>query len=434
MTPPTKPKLDGFEFLEYLGGGAFGQVWKALDVKMKVLRAVKVLPKERFRECDAQRLLKEAQTMAQLPKHRNRVVVHHFKDGVTNSFLVMDYVPGGALSRLTSPGRPLPWAQAARYVAGAADALRDLHARELIHRDIKPANIFWDPETDEAVLGDFGIAASVDLAGRGAGTKGYIAPEVYRGAGAPKSDVFSLAATLLHLVTGEPPRENSFPTEHPNWPSLPEELRQVLLAGLEADPDRRADLPTFLGRLREARWKALTNQMLAAVPDTPGSVKLQAAVAVASPAQPAAFRPLLRDGQLMAAATGDFVKVEAQATADGFLTVLLLESSGQLEVVLPCPTEPENRFRAGQRCNLIFRLTPPAGTERVLIHWSGQEVRRTCRKWREWVERAGLAPDDAGPSQPVAVRGIERVRVQKGPVPEGDCRILVIPVPHMITT
>jgi hypothetical protein len=141
---------------------------------------------------------------------------------------------------------------------------------------------------------------------------------------------------------------------------------------------------------------------------------------------------LLRDGRLLAATTGDFVKVEAQATADGFLTVLLLESSGQLEVVLPCPTEPENLFRAGQRCNLIFQLTPPAGTERVLIHWSGQEVRRTCRKWREWVERAGLAPEDAGPSQPVALRGIERLRVQRGPVPEGNCRVLVIPVPHLI--
>ena len=75
MTPIARPKLDGFEFLEYLGGGAFGQVWKTRDVKMNVFRAVKVLPKDRFRECDARRLLREAQTVAQLPKHRNRVAV-----------------------------------------------------------------------------------------------------------------------------------------------------------------------------------------------------------------------------------------------------------------------------------------------------------------------------------------------------------------------
>jgi hypothetical protein len=236
----------------------------------------------------------------------------------------------------------------------------------------------------------------------------------------------------LHLVTGERPGEIVTPTDQAHWATLPEELRQVILAGLDSDPDRRADLPTFLTLLREARWKALTDQMLATVPDTPGAVKLQAAVAVANPAQPTAFRPLLRDGRLLPATTGNFVKVEAQASADGFLTVLLLESSGQLEVALPCPTEPQNLFRAGQRCHLIFRLTPPAGTERVLIHWSGEEVRRTSLKWREWIERAGLAPKDAEPQiAGPAVRGIEKVRVKKGPVPGGNCRVLVIPVPHL---
>ena len=53
MTPITRPKLDGFDFLDYLGGSAFGQVRKARDVKINLLRAVKVLTRERFRECDA---------------------------------------------------------------------------------------------------------------------------------------------------------------------------------------------------------------------------------------------------------------------------------------------------------------------------------------------------------------------------------------------
>src|SRR5262249_36334053 len=53
MTPITRPKLDGFDFLDYLGGSAFGQVRKARDVKINLIRAVKVLTRERFRECDA---------------------------------------------------------------------------------------------------------------------------------------------------------------------------------------------------------------------------------------------------------------------------------------------------------------------------------------------------------------------------------------------
>jgi serine/threonine protein kinase len=429
---PTKPKLVGFEFLECLGGGAFGQVWKALDLEIQVRRAVKVLFKDRFRECDVQRLRKEAQTLGRLPKHRNRVAVHYFKDGIANSFLVMDYVSGGSLSRQLSPGRPLPWGQAARYVAGVADALLAVHELGIVHRDIKPDNILWDPGPDEAVLGDFGLAVAVDLAGRGGGTRGYMAPEASRGTASPQSDVYSLAATLLHLVTGEHPAEHSAPGEHAHWASVPEELRRVILAGLESDPVRRADLPTFLALLREARWKALTDRMLAAVPDTPCPVKLQATVAVASADRPAVFRPLLKDGRPVPAATGDFVKVEAQATADGCLTVLVLECSGELQVALPCPAAPPNRFRAGQVCSLIFRLSPPAGTERILIHWSAKGVQRTRQEWRQWVERAGLALEDNDTDdRPMPLRGVEVLRVKKGPAPEGHSRTLVIPVPHV---
>jgi hypothetical protein len=431
MTPGPRPKLDGFEFLEHLGGGTFGQVWKARDVKMQVLRAIKVLHKDHFREEDARRLLVEARTMAGLPNHRNRVTVHHFKDGITNSFLVMDYVAGGALSQRTSPERPLPWGQAAHYAAGAARALLDVHARGLLHRDVKPANLLWDPDADEALLGDFGLAVAVDLAGRGGGTRGYIAPEVYRGAASLQSDVFSLAATLLHLVTGQAPGERVCPEGHPHWASAPGELRQVILAGLEPDPVRRPDLPIFLGRLCEARWKTLTDLLMAATPEAPASVKLQAGVAVASAERPAAFRPLVQDGRPVPAATGDFVKVEAQATADGHLTVLVLESSGDLGVALPCPTEPHNLFAAGQRCRLVFRLTPPAGTERVVVHWSARDVRRTPLQWRQWVERAGLGPEEPdGAGRATLVRGLEVLRVKKGPAPEGHSRTLVMAVPH----
>ncbi|HKB36881.1 MAG TPA: protein kinase [Gemmataceae bacterium] len=428
----NKPKLNGFEFLERLGRGAFGEVWKARDRTADNLRAIKIVAREILREQDVRRLIAEAQTMARLPNHRNRVVIHQIKDGITNCFLVMDYVRGGPLDRLTAPEQPMPWPRAVRYIAGVGDGLLEVHERGLLHRDIKPANILLDPDRDEAVLGDFGLTVSVDLAGRGAGTRGYAAPEAYRGAATVRSDIFSLAASLLHLVTGERPRENVRPTDHAKWASLPGELQQVIDRGLEPDPDRRPDLPAFLALLREARWKALTDRMLAAVPDTPVRVKLQASVAVARPDRPEAFRPLVRDGHVLPAATGDFVKVEARADADGFLTVLVLESSGELEVGLPCPTEPENRFGAGQRCSLIFRLTPPAGTERLLIHWSAEEVRRTPMQWREWLERVGLSPGRTEPGNAEGrVRGAEVVRVSIGPAAEGQRRLLVIPVPHV---
>jgi serine/threonine protein kinase len=432
MNHPAAPKLDGFEFLEYLGGGTFGQVWKARDTKFGVFRAIKVLHKNLVPEADAQRLLKEGQTMAQLPKHRNRVQVHHFKEGVINSFLIMDYLSGGPLSRLIHPGHPLPWGRAARWAAGVADALLDVHAKKIAHLDIKPANILWDPDTDEALLGDFGIAISLDRGWRGGGTPGYVAPEVRQGAACTKSDVYSLAMTLLHLATGGHPQEGVPPCDHLGWGSLSAELQEVIRAGAEPDPGRRSDAATFGGRLREARWKTLTDLVLAAQPETPTAVRLQASAAVADADRPTAFRPLRQGERLVSAATGDFVKVEAQATADGYFTVLVLASSGELEVGLPCPTQPDNRFRAGQRCSLIFRLTPPAGTERVLVLWSAAKVERDALRWRRWVERAGLGPEDgdAGNAAP-PIRGVEICAVQKGPAPEGDCRMLVIPVAHV---
>ncbi len=232
-------------------------------------------------------------------------------------------------------------------------------------------------------------------------------------------------------MTGTRPREHAPPAEHANWPSLPEELRQVISSGLEPDPQRRADLPTFLTQLREVRWQALTEHVLNSNSDMLVPVKLQAAIAVARADEPTTFRPLVKEGRPEPATTGDLVKVEALASVDGYLTVLVLDSSGNVQVGLPKPNEPENLYRAGQRCGLVFRLTPPAGTERLLIHWSAQDVRRTPLEWLHWMELIGLVSEDADAGRRTPVRGMEILVAKKGPAPERDRRILVIPVPHV---
>jgi serine/threonine protein kinase len=357
------------------------------------------------------------------------VAVHHFKDGVTNSFLIMDYVPGGDLRRRTSPARPLPWGQAARYVAGVADALRDVHARGILHRDIKPANILWDPDPDEAVLADFGIAVQSDLAGQGGGTKGYIAPEVNWGAASFQSDVFSLAGTLLHLVTGEHPREDAAPADYANWSKLPEELQGIILAGLEPDPQRRADLPRFLSLLREARWQALCRRILRKAPPAATAVRLEATVAVARPHDPETFYPLIpRRGPDLQVHTGDYVKIEAAASADGYHTVLTLGTSGELELALPRASKPHHHFAAGQRHTLLFRLTPPVGTERILIIWSRDKPRQDLIRWRRWLEQVEPGEEDTHPER--SLRGLEIMGSEPHALPEGNWRALVIPIFH----
>jgi hypothetical protein len=449
--PENKPRLSGFEFLESLGRGAFGEVWLARDLNLKVLRAVKIVAPDRFREQDVRRLVAEAQALAALPHHRNRVIVHQIKDGVTNCFLVMDYLAGGPLDRLTAPDRPMPWPRAVRYIAGVGDALLEMHQRGLLHRDVKPSNILLDPERDEAVLGDFGLAVTLGGVNRAAGTRGYMAPEAGQsGRVGPRCDVYSLAASLLHLVTGRPPvplptgetspeadRVTAFgpgaPAGGPCWPAeVPEEVRAVIACGMEPEPDRREDLPRFLWLLREARWRRLAEEVLTRPPGEANPVRLVASLAVAAADAPQAFTPVasheLRHRRMR---TGDLVRIDSVASAEGHQTILLLGSSGGLEVVLPRPTAEANFFAAGQPHRLLLRLAPPTGRERVLVIWSRQDVRRSAREWQQWLERRGEDLAGTVPQPPRrAVRAMDFLGAAAGQPPQGSWRVLAVSLDH----
>lgn len=427
------PKLKGFEFIRRLGEeSGFGEVWLARDVNLQKERAVKLLPRDRYTQENIEMLIDEARKMAQLPKHRNRVQVHSLFPGITNCFLVMEYVEGGALSKQTSRQAPMIWGRAARYVAGVAEALLEIHANGMLHRDIKPANIFLDTEHDEALLGDFGLACLADRAITRAGTRGYIAPEVPTGRASVKSDVYSLAATLFHLVTGSPPSTADPPANSTHWAQLPIEMQQVILAGMDPELDKRVDLATFLSMLREARWKALTEQVLHSPECLRSQVKLQASVTAAKAHDPTTFYALVEKNRWpVRLETGDFVKIEASANADGYHTVLLLGASGNLEVALPRATALNNRFAASQRHSLIIKLTPPEGTERILILWSRKDVKQTSRQWCQWVETVGLGTTEEDKSDIQRhIRDIEIVGSKAGSPPQGNWRALVIAVPH----
>ena len=124
-------------------------------------------------------------------------------------------------------GGPLPWQEAARYAADAGEGLLEVHARGVLHWDVKPANLLWDPEGDEGLLTDFGVAVRLAEAVAAAGTPGYPRPEAWVGRASAASDVYGLAATLFHLAAGERP-----------FPGLgAAELKSQIAAGLpESDP------------------------------------------------------------------------------------------------------------------------------------------------------------------------------------------------------
>src|SRR5262245_45763977 len=263
-----------YRILGALGKGSCGEVWLAEDLKRGILVALKTVRLEGGAEQRSQALAaleNDARNLARV-RHPNIVQVHAWRQAGDEHYLVLQYVPGKSLEdRLKAEG-PLAWRLAARYVADVAEALGHVHSRGLVHRDIKPANLLWDQDRDEVLLTDFGLAAWLVEAERGeaAGTATYMAPEALRGRGGLAADVYALAATLFHLITGEPPFAaetwqelasliaRGLPDPDPRCARMPEAIERVIRRALVADPVRRSGLAEFAAGLRGS-----LNQLLA---------------------------------------------------------------------------------------------------------------------------------------------------------------------------
>jgi serine/threonine protein kinase len=300
------PKIPGYEMLAELPRSGMGVVYKArqvgLDrvVAIKMIRDADLASPEQFA-----RFRLEAQAVARLD-HPNIVKVHDYGEHEGRPYFSMEYLEGGSLAQYLA-GRPLPAALAARLVAVLARAAQHAHQQGIIHRDLKPANVLLDfrfsiddsrLEDKEAgtegsaienrqskienplgnpKIADFGLAKRLDqehsgLTGTGAvvGTAAYMAPEQAAGRIGqigPAADVYALGAILYELLTGRPPFRGETLLDtldlvrfHPPRPpaelraDVPAALEAVCLKCLEKEPHRRyasagdlaADLERFL--------------------------------------------------------------------------------------------------------------------------------------------------------------------------------------------
>jgi serine/threonine protein kinase len=360
-----------YRLLKRLGRGAFGEVWLAEDLNLGWQVALKTLrlagagtPADRLAA-----LRREARTLAGL-RHRNIVQVHAWRQAGDEHYLVMQYVPGGSLEDRVRQHGPLPWELAARYVADVGEGLVAVHGAGLVHRDIKPANILWQPEGDEALLTDFGIAARLVDPGQVAGTPLFMSPEAICGQVSPAMDVYSLAATLFWLVTGAMPFtpaldsdvstlllelrqriERGLPDPDPRCADLPRPLERLLRKGLAADAGQRRPLREFVAALR-----GLLNQLLAdslTLPPAAGAapaVELRLVVSrkvAADRFQPVAtthpqpdavqrnMKKVPRPPEQVRLRTGDEVRVEVTASREGYVTVFNVGPTGDLNLLYP---------------------------------------------------------------------------------------------------
>lgn len=196
-----------------LGQGGMGAVYRAHDTSLDIPVALK---ENLDTSPEAQKQFeREAKILANLSHPNLPRVTDYFVVPGQGQYLVMDYIEGEDLQTIVNRRGPLAEAQALTWILQVCDALAYLHNQPspIIHRDIKPANIKIRPD-GHAILVDFGIAKIYHphlstTIGAKAVTPGYSPPEQY-GAGTtdPRSDVYSIGATLYHLLTGQKPPES----------------------------------------------------------------------------------------------------------------------------------------------------------------------------------------------------------------------------------
>ena len=209
---------DRYRIVSLLGQGGMGAVYRAWDLRLGVAVALKEMRPEP--ELDPQRQMeareqfhREASVLSRL-NHPHLVRVSDFFDEGGNTYLVMAFIEGESLSSYVGKAGCLPEAQVLRWADQLLDALAYCHREGVLHRDIKPQNVVVRPDGN-AVLVDFGLVKLWDPEDprtrtviRSMGTPQYAPPEQYDpqiGHTDPRSDLYSLGATLYHTLTGQAP-------------------------------------------------------------------------------------------------------------------------------------------------------------------------------------------------------------------------------------
>jgi eukaryotic-like serine/threonine-protein kinase len=251
--------LPDYEVLELLGSGSMGVVYKARQLRLNRLVALKMIRERGLARPDVRaRFRTEAEAVARL-RHPNIVQIYEIDEYEGLPYFALEYAEGGTLAKKVA-GTPVAKRQAAEWVETLARAMDHAHQRHVLHRDLKPSNVLLTAEGD-LKISDFGLAKHLDQDDGGTrsdvimGTPSYMAPEQARGQSreaGPAADTYALGAILYELLTGRPPfkAETTLETlrqvvnEDPVPPTwlhvrVPRDLETICLKCLRKEPEQR---------------------------------------------------------------------------------------------------------------------------------------------------------------------------------------------------
>ena len=268
----------GYEILETTGTGGMGIVYRAHDIALDRVVALKILRDDlRAHANVVARFQREAEACAKLDHPH---IVHLYSVGKIGAipYIAMEFIEGTALSKLLQRHGPMNWRKALEIGAQMADALACAHDAQIIHRDMKPGNILIDNDW-HAYITDFGIAkvltATTQLTMDGArlGTPQYMCPERCQNKKiTTASDIYSLGALLFQCISGRLPFEarnsvdliKKISSGRPRRlsefvPDIPEPVERLIAYMIEKNPkDRPSDARVVYGAIdRVLKGKAL---------------------------------------------------------------------------------------------------------------------------------------------------------------------------------
>jgi tetratricopeptide (TPR) repeat protein len=276
------PAIGGLEWLGEIGRGSMGVVYKARDLSLGRIVAIKTIAQGQHAEPEQRnRFQAEARAVARL-RHPNIIAIHQIGEHASQPYLSLEFADGGDLDERLAD-KPMVPREAAELTETLARAMHVVHEAGVLHRDLKPRNVLI---TSDGVpkISDFGLAKLLDAgsectaSGQVVGTPSYMAPEQAEGHSkniGPAADIYALGAILYKALTGRPPFLGSTALETLKLvgttevarpaqlrPDVPKDLETICLKCLQQEPSKRyssalalaTDLRQFLeGRPIEAR-------------------------------------------------------------------------------------------------------------------------------------------------------------------------------------